>query len=142
MNGTPMLRQIAHRLMTQQVGTRRDAGELAFAAVNVYATLLTSLSPLLGDLGSSALLRRSLKLTEATFPCYIEVRVAEKDCLLNAVGACLRKQSPDAAWDAAVAVLTVYIELLATFIGEPLTRQLLLEAWPDLHISPTQEREE
>jgi hypothetical protein len=142
MNGTPMLRQIAHRLMTQQAGTRRDAGELASAAVNVYATLLTSLSPLLGDLGSSALLRRSLKLTEATFPCYTEVRVAEQDGLLNAVGACLRKQSPDVAWDASVAVLTAYIELLATFIGERLTRQLLHEAWPDLHISPTQERQE
>ena len=141
MNGTPMLRQIAHRLMTQQVGTRRDVDELALAAVHVYATLLTSLSPLLGDSGSSALLRRSLKLTEATFPCYTEARDG-KDGLLNAVGACLRKQSPDVAWDASVAVLTAYIELLATFIGERLTRQLLHEAWPDLHISPTQERQE
>ncbi len=142
MNGTPMLRQIAHRLMTQQVRTRHDADELASAAVNVYATLLNTLSPLLGDIGSSALLRRSLKLTEATYPCYTEVRVADQDGLLNAVGACLRKQPLDVAWDASVAVLTAYIELLATFIGERLTWQLLHEAWPDLHMSPTLERRE
>lgn len=43
--------------------------------------------------------------------------------------------------EAMVALLAAYMELLATFIGEPLTRQLLQEAWPDLHVSPSQERQ-
>lgn len=41
--------------------------------------------------------------------------------------------------DATVALLAAYLELLATFIGERLTRQLLYEAWPDLVTSPPQE---
>jgi hypothetical protein len=86
MNGAPKLQQVAHRLMTQQVGTSRDPDSVASAAVTVYTQLLSNLSPLLGELGSAALLRRSLRLMETAFPCYTEVRRAESDGLLQAVG--------------------------------------------------------
>jgi hypothetical protein len=36
-------------------------------------------------------------------------------------------------------LLVTYLELLATFIGERLTWQLLQETWPDLLTSPPQE---
>ena len=140
-SGAPKLRQIAHRLMTQQVGTSRDSDSVASAAVTVYRQLLDSLSPLLGELGSAALLRRSLRLTETAFPCYTEVRRAESDGLLQAVGVCLRRQSPDIASEASVALLATYLELLATLIGEQLTRQLLQEAWPELFMSPSEKRQ-
>ena len=43
----------------------------------------------------------------------------------------LEQQEPAAAADAAVAVLAMAGELLASFIGEGLTTRLLREAWPD-----------
>jgi len=140
MNGTPTLQQVAHRLITQQVGTSPDPDRVASAAVTVYTQLLGTLSPLLGELGSAALLRRSLRLIETAFPCYTEVRRAESDGLLQAVGVCLRRQAPDIASEASGALLATYLELLATLIGERLTRQLLQEAWPELFMSRSEKR--
>jgi hypothetical protein len=91
MSGVPKLQDVAHRLMTQQVGPRPDPDRIASAAITVYTQLLSTLSPLLGELGSAALLCRSLRLTETAFPCYTEVRRAEADGLLYAVGVCLRR---------------------------------------------------
>ena len=141
MNATPKLQHVAHRLMIQQVGTSRDPDSVASAAVTVYTQLLSTLSHLLGELGSAALLRRSLRLTETAFPCYTEVRRAGADGLLQAVGVCLRRQVPDVALEASIALLAAYLELLATLIGERLTRQLLQEAWPELFMSLSEKRQ-
>ena len=140
MTSASKLQQTARRLITSQMGANRQPHEPASVAVSVFETLLTTLSPLVGTFGSQALLGRCLTLTATAFPCYAEVRGAEH-ALLDAVGACLRKQEPDVAMEATVALLAAYMELLATFIGEPLTRQLLQESWPDLHVSPSQERQ-
>jgi hypothetical protein len=43
----------------------------------------------------------------------------------------LEHQDPVVATRAAVTVLAVASEVLASFIGEPLTRLLLHETWPD-----------
>ena len=59
--------------------------------------------------------------------------------MLNAVSASLRTQTPDVAREASVALLTTYFQLLGSFIGERLTRQLVLEAWPGLLTSPSGE---
>ena len=135
-----ILKQFAQRLLTQEVGTSRESDDVAAAAVTIYTKLLGSLSPLLGEIGSTALFRRSVKLAEASFPCYTEARAAEQNGLLNAVGLCLRNQRPDVARNASVALLTAYIELLATLLGERLTGQLLQEAWPDLLTFPPLEK--
>jgi hypothetical protein len=131
MNGVPMLRQLVHRLMTQQVGTSRGPDEVAVALVAVLSKLLASLEGLLGA-GNEALLRRSVRLTEAAFPCYMEVQSADQDGLVKAVSASLRKQTPEVAWDASVALLSAYIDLLVTLIGSGLTWQLFRETWSDL----------
>ncbi|MDP9132020.1 MAG: hypothetical protein M3M98_02655 [Nitrospirota bacterium] len=126
------VREATYRFLTRELGTRRDPEELASAAVAIYEALLKILSPLLGNVGSQALFRRSLNLTKGTFPCYEEARTAKDDALLEAVSACLRQQQPDIAREASVALLIAFVELLATFIGERLTRQLLQEAWPEI----------
>lgn len=139
MNNVPMLRAVIHQFMTRDLGTRRDPNELASAAIGMYETLLKTLSPLLGNVGSRALFRRSLKLAEGTFPSYREARSAEDDALLKAVEACWRRQQQDVALAASVALLVAFIELLATFIGERLTWQLMQEAWPDILTVPSEE---
>ncbi|MES4786541.1 MAG: hypothetical protein C4294_12725 [Nitrospiraceae bacterium] len=73
-----MLRQAARRLMTHEVGSRRNPDELASVAASVYEKLSKNMSALIGDIGSRALLRRSVKLTEAKFPCFTGVRAADQ----------------------------------------------------------------
>lgn len=130
MNAPQVLGQFAHRAILQEVGPSKTSQEVTAAAVAVHAKLLDTLSPLLGDIGSLALFRRSLKLSEAT------LRSNDREGLLNALQEILGKQSPNVVLTASVALLAAYITLLETFIGEQLTRQLLQDAWPDLHTFP------
>lgn len=125
MNDPQVLERFAHRVILQEVGNGKTSAEITAATVAVHAKLLGTLSPLLGDIGSLALFRRSLKLSEATFPLYSEVRSNYREGLLNALHEILRKQSPDVVLTASVALLAAYITLLETFIGEQLTWQLV-----------------
>lgn len=140
MSGGALLRRVISQITTHYLDTRGDRDELALAAVGLCETLLKTLSPLLGKGGSLALFRRSLKLTEETFPCYSEARSAQEDGILNAVGACLRRQKLDVAREATSTLLLTFVELLATFIGERLTWQLLQEAWPDVLTVSSEEK--
>ena len=132
MNETPTLPELAARLLTQEVGEIQEAEALASTVVAVLATFLSNVSSLVGVLGSTGLFRRSVRQTQAVFPLYAEVLHDEQNGMLNAVGASLRTQTPDVAREASIALLTAYFHLLGSFIGERLTRQLILEAWPEL----------
>ena len=135
-----MLRQLARQIIINEQRTERTPHEVAASAVRVYTRLLTCLSAIVGEAGGIGLFRRSLRLTEATYPFYSAVRDATSDTLLSAVGRCLQTQRAEVALEASVEQLAIYIELLATFIGQRLTEQLLREAWPDLRTSASEER--
>jgi hypothetical protein len=134
-----MLRQLARQIITHEHRTERTPHEVAASAVRVYTRLLTCLSAIVGEAGGIGLFRRSLRLTEATFPFYSAVRDATSDTLLSAVGRCLQAQHAEMAFEASVELLAIYIEMLTTFIGQRLTEQLLRETWPDLHTSVSEE---
>jgi hypothetical protein len=114
---------------------------VASAAVGVYDTLSKSLASLVGEDGSHALFRRSVKLAAARFPCLADVRGAARvdGSPLKAVGGCLRSQVPDLAREVSLALLIAYLDLLATFIGERLTLRLLRDGWPDVLTSSSPE---
>lgn len=133
----PLLHPALGQIHVHCLGKRQDPEELASAAMAMFDRLLLILFPILGRMGSLALFRRSLRLTEDAFPCYREARDAEEDALLNAVATCLR-QAPNIA-QASMALLKTFAELLATFIGEPLTRQLMQDAWPNILCFPLEE---
>jgi hypothetical protein len=70
------------------------------------------------------------------------MRDTKEDLLLQAVATCLQQQPPDIAREAASALLTSYVTLLATFIGERLTWQLLHDQWPDIVTVHPEEKHE
>ena len=133
----PLLHPALGQIHVHCLGKRQDPEELASAAVTMFESFLLVLFPILGRTGSLALFRRSLRLTEDAFPCYREARVSEEDALHHAVGTCLRG-APDIG-KASMALLKTLAELLATFIGEPLTRQLMQDAWPNILCFPLEE---
>jgi len=120
------------RLLARQAGTEADPPAVAAAARRLLEDFAQHLTPLIGDAGVAAVCGRSLQLAEPRFPGLALARASGRDgepC--THVQHFLEHQDPVVATKAAVTVLVVACEVLASFIGEPLTRLLLHETWPD-----------
>jgi hypothetical protein len=128
----PLFSSTARRILLREFGEERHSDEMAFVICTVYGKVLVHLSALLGQEGGLALFRHSLRRTQAAFPFYAEVVTVQPQTTLNALAACLEKQSPVCILEGSIALLSTFFEFLATFIGERLTVQLLDEVWPDL----------
>lgn len=120
------------RLLARQAGTEADALAVAAATRRLCEEFAQHLTPLIGDAGVAAIFGRSLQLAEQRFPALAPVRASGQDreaCTL--IQHFLEHQDPVVAARAAVTVLVAACEVLASFIGENLTRLLLHETWPD-----------
>ncbi len=126
---------LAHEIMTQHFGKSPDTDDVGAAVERVYATLMINLSFFLGEIGSMALIRRSLRLTEGLFPWLATLRDTEQHDVVNALGRCLDQQAPDGARDASIVILASLFEMLAKLIGVQLTVQIARETWPDVRLS-------
>jgi hypothetical protein len=74
-----------------------------------------------------------------TFPFLNEIRAQEPPALLKALNTALQKHEPDVVVEVSIALLTAFIELLATFVGERLTCELLHDVWPTVITVQSQE---
>ena len=120
------------RLLARQAGTEADPSAVAAAARQMLEDFARHLTPLIGDAGVAAICGRSLQLAERRFPGLAPARALGQDSeLCTHVQHFLERQEPVVATRAAVTVLVVACEVLASFIGETLTRLLLRETWPD-----------
>jgi hypothetical protein len=120
------------RLLARQAGMEADPAAVAAVARRLLEDFAQHLTPLIGDAGLAAICGRSLQLAEPRFPGLAAARASGEDgepC--THVQHFLEHQDPVVATRAAVTVLVAACEMLASFIGEPLTRLLLHEAWPD-----------
>jgi hypothetical protein len=120
------------RLLARQAGTDADPPAVAAVARRLCEDLAQHLTPLIGDPGVTAICGRSLQLAERRFPVLAPARASGQDgepC--THVQHFLEHQDPVVVTRAAVTVLVVACEVLASFIGETLTRLLLHETWPD-----------
>ncbi len=120
------------RLLARQVGTGTDGPAVAAAARRLCEDFARHLTPLIGDGGVTAIYGRSLQLAERRFPGLAPARASGQDGEpFTPVQHFLERQDPVVATSAAVTVLAVASEVLASFIGETLTRLLLHETWPE-----------
>jgi len=90
------------------------------------------MSSSMGLMASVTLFRRSLHYKEGASIPFALALADKQQNPLNAIGLCLRTQTPDTARESSIGLLARYLELLAAFIGEPLTRQLVRGVWPEL----------
>jgi hypothetical protein len=120
------------RLLARQAGTEADPPAVAAAARRLCEDFAQRLTPLIGDGGVAAIYGRSLQLAERRFPGLAAARAPGQDGEpFTHVQHFLEHQDSGVATTAAVTVLAVASEVLASFIGETLTRLLLHETWPD-----------
>ena len=133
------LRPALRRVLTHDAGTSADAHAIAAAALRAYERLAQQVAPLIGEVGLNAVCARSVHLTQREFSWLAPADSAwPRDAPFTHVRVSLERQDPAAATDAAIAVLATFGELLASFIGDGLTTDLLHEAWPDGFSDDTQ----
>jgi len=120
------------RLLARHAGTEADPPAVAAAARRLCDDFAQHLTSLIGDTGVAAIFGRSLQLAERRFPELAPASSSGPDGEPGThVQHFVEHQDPFVATRAAVTVLVAACEMLASFIGETLTRLLLHETWPD-----------
>ena len=126
------LRQLARAVLAERAGAAADAQDVAAAARRAYDDLARVSAPLIGDAGVDALTGRAVHLAQREYRWLTHKRDVDRpDGQFAQVVACLARQDPAVAAEGAGAVFATLIGLLATFIGDSLTAQLMRKAWPD-----------
>ena len=135
---------LARRLLAREVRVPPDP---AFAAARMYEGVLVHLSPLMGTAGVHALFARSIKLAKVNHPCLDAFHTPCADSTLRErrspserLQDCLQTQQPTETLEPAVIVFANFLSLLAAFIGERLTAQVVQGAWPETSASAPVER--
>jgi hypothetical protein len=130
--GDRALRELARKVLAQHAGPAPGAEALAAAARRAYDDLARVSAPLIGEAGVDALTGRALHLAQGEYSWLVETRDPQPaDGPFAQVVFSLERQEPAVAAEAAGAVFATFAGLLVTFIGEPLTANLLRKAWPD-----------
>ncbi len=133
------MRELARRLLAE---SRTGSGDQARDVELVVEKLRASLARFAGHDGFVALLRRALALASAEIPALRHAKVSTEGRLEGIDG--LRSGQGEGAGPeaAAVAITTHLLGLLITFVGVPLTMNLVREAWPDTPLDDSQLRNE
>lgn len=131
----PSLAQAVERLLAFEAdggeGLRGERGAAALA--RIHERLQRQLSTVVGELGFQALFARALKLTGRAFSTLAEAnRPGPNEGALNRLCDHLNTQSHDMNAAIICALVTNFVNLLSTFIGEGLTLKLLHNAWPEV----------
>ena len=123
----------ARQVLAREAAFRSEPAE---AVAEVYRKILLDLAPLIGTAGVHALLARSIRVTSALYSRFEQVRPSaptgpDAEDPAQKLRECLQHQEPDKRQEAAEALLSNFFSLLAAFIGDRLTAQVLQGVWPD-----------
>jgi hypothetical protein len=127
---TPKMREFAERLVAHE--TRVDSsGEKSRAAFLVCEKLRPQLATLMGNAGFRALLLRALALANGEAAALRTLRVNVNGSL-EGLEELTAQVDADEIARGGVVLVTQFLGLLETFIGENLTVHLVREVWPKL----------
>jgi hypothetical protein len=127
---TPAAHAVAQHLLAYEATQGTPAEPQKQAMDRVCEKLRASFSRFAGVAGFRSILTRSLTLAQRDTPWLVSVEVTV-DGALAGFGEGAQAQGPAAAAAGGCAILTQFLGLLHTFVGEPLTRRLLADVWPD-----------
>jgi ABC-type lipoprotein release transport system permease subunit len=133
MTAAPGMRDLAHRLLTYEVGAGKTSEPMEFATtLRVYEKLRQSLSAFAGVAAFESLAFRALTQAKSEAPGLWGVQVAEDGSLQG-----LGKFDPQVGIDKnqtgedGVILLARLLNLLPIFLGETLTLRLMRDVWPE-----------
>ncbi len=110
-----------------------EANDPTTAAARLYDKLHAHLAPLVGDAGAQLLFVRSAKLTNGEFAWIATASILDGSAALRER---LQTQDPPVRTEAVAVLFGNFLTLVTTFIGERLTAQVLLRAWPTIDEMP------
>jgi hypothetical protein len=124
----------ARWLLASEGGSSGESATCAAAAGRVYEKLDAQLAPLLGRAGAQALFARAAKL--ASTKAAPLAGALDDGAKLSAR---LQSLEPAVALETAAVLFGTFLDLIATFIGDRLTVQVLRNAWPAIEEMPPRE---
>ena len=131
---TPQMRAFAERLIAYETKEAKSAKIKNVLTFLVIERLRPHLATLMGSTGFRALLSRALTLAGAEVPWLRVVHVKTDGSLEEPEG--LETQTDERGIvEGKIILLAQLLGLLAAFIGESLTVQLVLEVWPNLPLN-------
>lgn len=131
---TPKLQHFAARLIAYETNGNKSSETKIPVACLASEKLRPHLATLLGRVGFSTLLARTIALSVASFPWLRAVHVKADGSLegFEELGA---QVDPDEFVEGCVVLLSHLLGLLVAFIGEDLTLRLVRDAWPELPLN-------
>lgn len=128
---SPQVQALARRLLAFEAGHDDAAEARGDVVVRVIEELRLRLIKFAGMDGFRALLTRALTLAKAEVPALSKVRVGVDGSLEAFVGI----ERSDEVVQAGTVLVAHVLQLLVTFIGEPLTLHLIRDTWPNAPVS-------
>ncbi len=123
-------REAIRRALRRRAKDSSDALAIAEATSEIWLLICARLTPVIGGNGVDAILRRSLYLTSAAFPWLASSdEQADHESLPVRISMRFAGRDPVAAEQAGCSLLITFTELLATLIGNSLTKRLLAPVW-------------
>lgn len=136
-----LCREAIRRTLRQRAGDSPDALAVARAASEVWVLMASRLIPVIGDNGVDAILDRSLRLTGVVFPWLADSGEEVGHAAFPArIVELMAGREPMVASQASSSLLITFTELLATLIGNSLTRRLLAPVWAAVPGAAEQDR--
>jgi len=134
-----MHHETIRRTLVQCAGDTPDSGAIAEATLSTWHQVAVRLVPVIGTRGVDALFSRSLHVTGKIYP-WLVVNGNDEDmaALLSGLRACIATRGSIEAMEACHAFLVNFTDLLATLIGDSLTKRLLIKVW----VPPSAETEQ
>lgn len=119
-----------HRIITRLVMQRPEA--MVDVTLDLWEQLATELVSIIGEVGFQSLYSRSLHLTSKTFPwLLLDLPSQGIDSRFASLKTRLEGQDSKTASEASIALLSTFIDILGSLIGELLTTSILRSAWGD-----------
>ncbi len=123
------VQRLAERLLAAEAACEAEERSPALVAVIVCKKIRTPLTKFAGADGFTALIRRAVSMARADVPSLKGVHVSADGSLHGLDD--LIAGPEDMGAEGAIAITTRLLELLVTFIGQPLALRLVNDAWPD-----------
>jgi len=127
---SPEIQDLARRLLAFEAAHDDSFDARLDVAVKVIEELRLRLIRLAGVDGFRSLLSRALTLAKAELPSLNLVHV-RADGSLEGFDGIEGSQEAGPAGQAGIVLVAHLLELLVTFVGEPLTLRLVRDKWPD-----------
>ena len=131
---TPATRRLARYLLKLEMKASDEPEGGAKVALRVFDKLQNYLSKLIGMAGFQALLARALTLAKSESRWLEAVHIQANSHLIGFTETAL-KYPNQVVTDGNVALVSQFIELLNTFIGEALTLRLVNDVWPEAQLN-------